>query len=107
MKFLFVLLLLISTTSCENQKKELTLEMEKNARKNVEQRINKDGLLPGKLLSSSKHFAHPEPDFTFFYVEGGRCIEYVVQCYAGTKCSEVSSYPHHEHGEKCPLEIKR
>ncbi len=102
---LFFFVLLILTAGCENQKKEITPEMEKNARKNADLWLQRDGLSLGKLLSSTEHFSIPEPDFTFFYLEGGRCIEVVVQCYAGTKCSEVSSYPHHEHGEKCPIPI--
>ena len=106
MRPILILLLLLFTVGCEDKKK-LTSEMEKNARKNVEQRIKRDGLSPGELLLSTEHFSYPEPDFTFFYTENGRCIEYVVQCYAGTKCSEVSSYPYHEHGENCPIEIKK
>jgi len=103
---IFLLALLILIAGCENQEKKLTPEMEKNARKNVEKRIKHQGLPSGELIASSKHFAYHKPDFTYFYVEDGRCIQYIVNCYAGTKCSEVSSYPHHEHGEKCPIKNK-
>ncbi len=99
------LVLLILMAGCENQKKVLTSEMKKNARNNVEKIIKRQGLPSAELISSPEHFSTPKPDFTYFYVEGGRCIEYAVQCYAGTKCSEISKYPYHEHGEKCPIPI--
>lgn len=106
MKGVFIFLFLFFVIGCEN-KKELTPEMERNARQNAEKWLVADGLPLGELLLSSEHFSVPKPDFTFFYTENGRCIEVVVQCYAGKECSEVNSYPHHEHGGKCPIEIKK
>ena len=106
MRSTLIFLLLYFVVGCEYNK-EITPEMKKNAHENAVVWLQRDGLSPGKLFSSPEHFSIPEPDFTFFYLEGGRCIEVAVQCYAGTKCSDVSVYTHHEHGEECPIEIKK
>jgi len=81
----------------------LTPEMKKNARKTVELYLTKYQL-PLDGLETFKSKAKPKPDFSFLYTGSNRCIEFIVYCYGGTKCTELRSYPYIEHGEECPVE---
>ncbi len=100
-----LLLFLLFLLGCTGEQ-TLTPEMEKNARKTVKSYLTKYQL-PLEGLDVFKSKAKPKPDFSFLYINGERCIEFIVYCYGGTNCTELRSYPYHEHGEECPAEISK
>ena len=95
--FLACIFLLVS---CGKQPKELTPEMESQARETIEAYL-KNNQLPLGGLKPFISSASPKPDFGFLYKVGGRCIEFVVTCHGGN-CTDWAKYPYDEHGEKCP-----
>ncbi|WP_226645353.1 hypothetical protein [Microbulbifer variabilis] len=97
MIFLTCILLLVG---CGKQAKELTPEMESQAREAIEIYLKKNQL-PLEGLKPFNSSASSKPDFGFLYTGGGRCIEFVVTCH-GSSCTDWAKYPYDEHGEKCP-----
>ena len=57
--------------------------------------------LPSQELRPYHSSASPQPDYSYLYIGGERCIEFVVYCH-GQNCNDLKKYPYDEHGEQCP-----
>lgn len=101
MKKLFIACICLALlVACQEEPKVLTPEMEKEAKSIVLTYLEKHQL-PKEGLAPFNSKAQPKPDFGYLYTGGGRCIEFIVNCY-GQSCKELMNYPYDEHGDECP-----
>lgn len=99
-KIVFFMMCISLLSACERREVKKTPEMELQAREAIQAYLSMSEL-PLTELKPIKSSAQPSPDFSYIYINGNRCIEFIVNCH-GENCSELQKYPYHEHGEECP-----
>ncbi len=93
-------MVMLLLASCDNTPKEISPEMEAEAKGKVLEYLEKHNLSKDGIVKFQSK-AQPKPDIAYLYTGSGRCIEFVIYCY-GLSCKEMRWYPYDEHGEKCP-----
>ncbi|WP_444911668.1 hypothetical protein [Microbulbifer sp. PAAF003] len=101
MKFKYAIVAILFVVSMPSLALAQSSDIEDQARKIVEEYLVKNEM-PVEQLQSYNSKTSPKPDYTFLYKGGGRCIEFIINCW-GNRCGQLGKYPYDEHGEKCPI----